>query len=248
MTTKHVFLSYAREDKDFAHELRRRLQDSQISAWQDSSDIRVGYDYQDEIDNALRSASALIVIMTPNATKSEFVTYEWAFAIGAGVRVIPVVRGVTNLHPRLAAIQFIDFTEPKPWVRLREALPFATRKRRASPGITARFEINDQEPQTAAKGYAVGVSVSAAPRNTKKIIYEIYDETSKLLKLSSSNPKTDFKAIFTTDGDVLVKATIIRTGAKPLSVDAPLFEALRRTHGRSKAKSVRAALEHIKEN
>jgi hypothetical protein len=29
--------------------------------------------------------------MTPDAKASEYVTYEWAFAWGAGVRVIPIM-------------------------------------------------------------------------------------------------------------------------------------------------------------
>jgi hypothetical protein len=247
MASKHVFVSYAREDRDFAHELKRLLQGSRVSAWQDTLNIRVGYNWQDEIDNALRSASVVIVIMSPHATRSQFVTYEWAFAIGAGVRVIPVLLRPTTLHPKLATIQFVDFTKRKAWVRLRQALPFVWRKRRVAPGIRARFEIKDQNPEPAAKGYVVSVSVLPVPGNTKKVTYEIYDETLKLLKLSSTNAKTNFEATFTTDGDVLVRATI-KTPTREISVDAPLFEALRRTHGSSKKKAVRGALLHIKEN
>jgi hypothetical protein len=248
MASKHVFVCYAREDKGFARDINSWLRGSQVAGWQDTLDIRGGDRWQERIDTAIRSAAALIVIMTPYATRSQFVTYEWAFAIGAGVPVIPVVRRLTKLHPKLATLQFIDFTKRKSWVSLRRALPFSWRKRRAGPAIRAQFEIRDKKPEPAPKGYVVSVSISRAPRNTKKVTYEIYDETLKLLKLSSANATTNFEASFTTDGDVLVRAKIITTAAKPASVDIPLFEALRRTHGRSKTKSVRAALEHIKEN
>ena len=248
MAAKHVFVSYAREDKAFARELSRRLRGSHVTAWQDIQDLRGGDSWQERIDNALRNASALIVIMSPHATKSQFVTYEWAFAIGAGIRVIPVVLRRTKLHPRLSAIQFIDFTKRKAWVSLRQSLRFAWRKLRvAAPVVQARFALEDQNPEKSAGGYVIYASVSRAPRNTRRVTYEIYDETQKLLKLSSANAAKDFEVGFTTDGDVLVKATL-RTASRTISVDSPLLEALRRSHRRYKSESVRNALDQIKEN
>ena len=246
MASKHVFVSYAREDKVFADDLNHWLRDSRVEGWRDTSNIRGGERYQEKIDSALRSAAAVIVIMTPHAASSQFVTYEWAFALGAGVPVIPVVRQLTELHPKLEALQFIDFTERKSWVSLRKALPIP--KPRVGPTIKAEFEIKDQKPEPATKGFVVNVSIPKPPRNTKRVTYEIYDETLKLLKLSSVSAKTNFNAAFTTDGDVLVRAKITTAAAKPVTVDVPLFEALHRTHGRSKTKSVLTALQHIKEN
>jgi HEAT repeat protein len=64
------------------------------------------------------------VVMTPKAKESEYVTYEWAFAWGAGVRVIPILLKPTELHPRLEALQYLDFTNrmARPWDKLIEAL------------------------------------------------------------------------------------------------------------------------------
>lgn len=74
------------------------------------------------IDLAIKDAFALIVIMTPEAKASEYVTYEWAFAWGVGVKVIPIMLKTTPLHPRLEALQYLDFTNLKtrPWERLIE--------------------------------------------------------------------------------------------------------------------------------
>ncbi len=86
------------------------------------SDIAPGKDWRDEIDNAIRSALAVIVIMSPQARASEYVTYEWAFAWGAGIPVIPIMLKPTELHPRLEALQYLDFTarDPadRPWGKL----------------------------------------------------------------------------------------------------------------------------------
>jgi hypothetical protein len=62
--------------------------------------------------------------MTPEAKASEYVTYEWAFAWGAGIKVIPVLLKRTELHPRLESLQYLDFTNrtARPWDALIELL------------------------------------------------------------------------------------------------------------------------------
>lgn len=66
--------------------------------------------------------------MTPEAKASEYVTCEWAFAWGVGVRVIPVMLKQTELHPRLEALQYLDFTNRnvRPWERLFEEIQAAS--------------------------------------------------------------------------------------------------------------------------
>ncbi len=93
------------------------------------------------IDLAIKDAFALIVIMTPEAKASEYVTYEWAFAWGVGVKVIPIMLKTTPLHPRLEALQYLDFTVPKsrPWERLIEE----ARSAASSPlAYTVRIPLN----------------------------------------------------------------------------------------------------------
>jgi HEAT repeat protein len=55
--------------------------------------------------------------MTPDARASEYVTYEWSFALGAGVRVIPILLKHTELHPKLNSLHYRDFTNSRalPW-------------------------------------------------------------------------------------------------------------------------------------
>jgi hypothetical protein len=62
--------------------------------------------------------------MTPEAKESEYVTYEWAYATGAGVKVVPLMVKTTQMHPRLESLQYLDFTNrrARPWDRLIEEL------------------------------------------------------------------------------------------------------------------------------
>jgi CheY-like chemotaxis protein len=119
-----VFISYHHEDAEFAENLKYRIKDAGFGSWVDSENLRAGEEWQVRIDQALKSAFTLIVIMTPDAQASEYVTYEWSFAWGAGVKVIPIMYKQTQLHPRLKTLQYLDFTNysTRPWDKLFEAL------------------------------------------------------------------------------------------------------------------------------
>ena len=125
---QNVFVSYKHEDLDFAENVINRVEKAGFSTWTDDK-LHAGEDWRAMIDIAIRNAFALIVIMTPEAKDSEYVTYEWAFAWGVGVKVIPLMLRPTQLHPRLEALQYLDFTNPspkiRPWERLIEEIKAA---------------------------------------------------------------------------------------------------------------------------
>jgi len=169
---KQVFISYQHEDADFAELLKFRVKDKGFDSWVDSEDLQAGEEWQVSIDQAIKGAFALIVIMTPNAQASEYVTYEWSFAWGAGIKVIPVLYKQTQLHPRLKTLQYLDFTNhsTRPWDKLFEALKIAATSQSSSPTQTTQ----DFSPQiveaaklivAAALEQAKG-QTSEAPTNT----------------------------------------------------------------------------------
>ncbi len=112
-----VFLSHSKHDGDFAELMKLRLEKEGIIAWIDNDRLEPGIDWRQEIDDSIRSSKALIAVMSPEARESEYVTYEWAFAWGSGINIVPIMLRETPLHPRLAALQYIDFTNRKarPW-------------------------------------------------------------------------------------------------------------------------------------
>ncbi|MEI7695461.1 MAG: toll/interleukin-1 receptor domain-containing protein [Chlorobium sp.] len=119
----HVFISHSHADSDFAEILDNKVTEGGFTVWRDVV-IHGGADWRKEIDLAIKDAFALIVIMTPEAKASEYVTYEWAFAWGAGVKVIPIMLRKTESHPRLEALQYLDFTNriARPWDSLLKLL------------------------------------------------------------------------------------------------------------------------------
>ena len=123
-TAKQVFICHHGGDGDFAELLKLKLEKAGFHAWIDVDRLRVGDDWRAEIDDAIRASTALVVIMTPEAKGSEYVTYEWSYAAGAKIKVIPLMVKPTQLHPRLESLQYLDFSNrrARPWERLIEEL------------------------------------------------------------------------------------------------------------------------------
>ena len=88
----HIFISYARRGgSDFANSVIREIEKHGFTHWIDNEKIGLGKDWRQKIDEAIRESFALILIITPEAIISEYVTYEWIFALGTGVAVFPLV-------------------------------------------------------------------------------------------------------------------------------------------------------------
>ena len=86
-----VFISYSSKDIDFAQLCSAMLKAEDIDSWVDHRSIPGGNRWRESIDEGLQSADAVIVVISPDSYESSYVTYEWAFALGQDVKVIPVM-------------------------------------------------------------------------------------------------------------------------------------------------------------
>lgn len=123
-SSKTVFISHAHKDGDFAELLKLKLEANKIDAWLDTERLKIGQDWREEIDDGITNSLAVLAIMTPDARKSEYVTYEWAFAWGKGIKIFPLMLEQTPIHPRLESLQYLDFTNrvTRPWEELYESI------------------------------------------------------------------------------------------------------------------------------
>ncbi len=121
MDGKRIFISYCREDAAFARLLKTYLEEAHLCVWMDSG-IPAGETWRDAIDHAILESEALVVILSAHSASSRYVNYEWAFALGAGLTVVPLLLGppLQDLHPALAARERLDFPDPPsgPWNEL----------------------------------------------------------------------------------------------------------------------------------
>lgn len=110
--TAYVFISYAHEEVStyFVRSLRDHLHKTGIRTWQDINDIRVGQLWSVEIDRAIGESLAVIAVFTPAAAASQYVTYEWSYALGLGKPILPIwLSGDDSLHKGVSGrFQAID--------------------------------------------------------------------------------------------------------------------------------------------
>jgi len=251
----HVFISYASEDRELAREVRSRLSNAQKQGWLDSTSIIIGGDYRQEIDKAIRTAAAVVVLLTPHSVRSQYVTYEWAFALGAGVPVLPLMAKRARIHLRLEPLQCLDFTgSRRPWSQLvahlesdRRSLSSSTPNR--EPTIFARFELERGQPIRQGRQYKIDVGTRNVPEGTKKVDYEILDDTfKKEPKWSVGWGQGDFEDWIFSYGDVFITAKGAGTEG-PWRARATLSEALRLGYaGRRRSSQIAKAMKDIDEN
>ena len=103
-----IFISYAQADRGYAEAVEHALESVGKVVWSDKR-IAAGDDWDSEIQNALRSASVVVLIVSADSLSSQFVNYELGSAIAARIPVIPVlVREVGSLPKHLRHIQAVD--------------------------------------------------------------------------------------------------------------------------------------------
>lgn len=109
-----VFISHAHKDADFtAGFLKPRLEKESITAWCSSADLEPGVDWERQVRQYLSAADWVIVVLSPNATCSEWVRAEvhWAVENIPG-KILPALVQPCDpaaLHARFATAQYIDF-------------------------------------------------------------------------------------------------------------------------------------------
>ena len=108
---KHIFVSYSRQDGDFALKIGQDLRAANVDIWLDQLDISPGSRWDREVDNALRTCGRLLLILSPDSASSENVMDEVAVAMHENKPVVPVLYRPCSIPLRLMRLQHIDFTQ-----------------------------------------------------------------------------------------------------------------------------------------
>lgn len=109
---QHIFISYASGDgRDFARRLHDDLEMAGFNTWLDIHDIRGGEDWNRAIDEALQSAWAVCVVLTPGAVASIQVQSEWSDALERHLPVIPLLVQNCTVPRVLKVFNWYDFRE-----------------------------------------------------------------------------------------------------------------------------------------
>jgi hypothetical protein len=110
-----IFLSYARADEDFAKALSSQLTRRGLSVWTTDDEILPGDNVWLRIGEALRKSRAMVILVSPDSMRSEYVRHEIEYALGD-----------PNYEGRVFPVQ-VRPTEDIPWI-LRKFKSFDARQ------------------------------------------------------------------------------------------------------------------------
>jgi len=98
----HIFVSYSSADRAFAEDLVRQLESGGNRIWFAPRNVRPGIDYSEQIQAAIESAGAFIIIISDAANESDFVRAETEMAFSRRRPIFPVRRSTVPPAPGLA--------------------------------------------------------------------------------------------------------------------------------------------------
>jgi len=138
-TTSQILISYSREDREPVIKLYNSLETMGFNLWRDLHSIPLGDDFWDAIQEGIDNCETVILCLSDDSCKSEWVQKEWQYARQEGKRVIPIVinTDVTfkNLPRWMRDASWADFREGQPerdtvWARFIRDLntPYEGRK------------------------------------------------------------------------------------------------------------------------
>jgi WD40 repeat protein len=112
-----VFLSYSRDDLNFADQLEAALRSYTYDVAIDRHGISGGEDWKIRLGGLIRDADTVIFVLSPSSATSELCKWEVEQALGLSKRVIPVLcraLGDTSVPLQLSALNYIFFyDEPR---------------------------------------------------------------------------------------------------------------------------------------
>jgi TPR repeat protein len=104
-----AFMSYSRDDSEFALRLARDLKAAGAQVWLDQLDIKAGTSWDNAIEEALGEATHMLIILSPASSRSSNVRNEISYAKEQGKVVIPVLYTECTVPLQLQRNQRIDF-------------------------------------------------------------------------------------------------------------------------------------------
>ena len=112
----HIFISFHSIDVRFVSLLIEKLrEEGDLPLWVDAGRMNGPVRWTQDVEEALRECQALVVVISPEAKASDCVTYEWVTALALEKPVIPILFRHAELHPRLAALPYLDFRTAPQW-------------------------------------------------------------------------------------------------------------------------------------
>src|SRR5437773_1177021 len=92
----NIFISYARENRDFVHRLDESLKSRGREAWVDWEGIRPTEEFMQAIYGAIEAADTFVFVLTPDSVAPVVCGHEIAHAAAHNKRMVPIVAREVN--------------------------------------------------------------------------------------------------------------------------------------------------------
>src|SRR5947207_5548709 len=105
-----IFISYARENRNFVHRLDESLKSRGREAWVDWEGIRPTEEFMQAIYGAIEAADTFVFVITPHSVASVVCGREIAHAVAHNKRMVPIVAqdvNADNVPEALAKVNWI---------------------------------------------------------------------------------------------------------------------------------------------
>src|SRR5688500_5229558 len=101
----HVFVSHSSDNRELASDLAAFLEARGVRIWIAPRDVRPGMDYSEQLQLAIESAVAFVVLVTDMANKSPYVRAEPEMAFSNHKPLFPV--RITDIQPAAGLALFL---------------------------------------------------------------------------------------------------------------------------------------------
>ena len=104
------FISYSRQEVTFADSFSRELEKRGLCNWIDFRNLVPGHAWQEQLEEGIRSAAAVLLVASRASMASASVQDEWRTSLALSKRVILILFEPCKLDPDLAGLEWVDFT------------------------------------------------------------------------------------------------------------------------------------------
>src|ERR1043165_915924 len=92
--TGTVFISHSHQDNELVRDLARRLRDAGLEPSADFADVPIAADWKKTVREQIRTADAMLILVTPAALTSAWMMAELGMAEGFERDILPVTAGL----------------------------------------------------------------------------------------------------------------------------------------------------------
>lgn len=256
-----IFLSYSRKDSKRAEALERALTERGMNVWRDTRSITAGGEWPRAIEEGIREARGVVVLLTEASAGSQWVMYEYAFAVGAAIPIVAVLVPGTKVPWPLGRFQVVPLSDPETAVEkidkgLTEQARCAREGLASVPQLVAKLQEDNGRLVRIGSGrvppLGIDLWVEHASPKTRSVNFEVLDygfEDPKWSEKRGKDPREFLTDDMNSYGDVEIWARGNGPGSGTWLAKSGLYEALVRFHTDRPANAeIRRGLKQIRKN